>query len=78
MLKVITNYRYWALLVLAAIALYGIFAVPDDTLPAFYWTYVLLSTKIIGFATAYLIFRLYRRWERKGTIDELINLKNNY
>ena len=40
--------------------------------------YVLLSTKIIGFVTAYLIFRLYRRWERKGTIDELINLKNNY
>ncbi len=78
MLKIISNYRYWVLLVLTLIALFGLFAVPSDTLPGIYWVYCLISSKLLGFVIIYLAYRLYKRWERKGAIDELINLKNNY
>lgn len=63
MKKIFTNYRYYVLLVLGLIALIGIMAVPAENLPKFYWLYVLVSTKLIGFTAVYVFARLVKRWE---------------
>ena len=78
MKKIICNYRYWVLLIMGAIAVLGIVAVPVDELPCVSWVYVLLSSKLIAVAAGYIFHRLYLRWEKRGTIDELTNFVSNY
>ena len=78
MKAILTNYRYYVLAVLLIIAVLGVFAVPADELPVANWFYTLISSKVIGFTAGYIIARLVRRWERLGTIPELINAINNY
>ncbi|WP_294610947.1 hypothetical protein [uncultured Bacteroides sp.] len=78
MKKILTNYRYYVLAALATVAVLGIFAVPIDNLPFACWCYVLISSKVIGFAAAYLSEKLIKRWEKLGTIPELIDAVNNY
>lgn len=78
MKKIICNYRYWVLLILGTIAMVGIMAVPVDELPFLSWVYVLVSSKLIAVAADYIFHRLYLRWEKRGTIDELTNFVSNY
>ncbi len=78
MKKILTNYRYYVLVVLATVAMLGIFSVPNDNLPVANWYYTLISSKVIGFVAAYITARLIKRWENLGTIPELINAVNNY
>lgn len=78
MKRIFTNYRYYVLLVLVAIAMFGIFGVPVDDLPFMQWLYTLVSSKIIGFGAGYIIVKLTKRWERLGTIPELIDAIDNY
>ncbi len=78
MKKVITNYRYWLLLIIGLVALTGIFAVPNDDLDPATFAWVLFSTKAVGFGAFYLMARLIRRWEKRGTIQELIDFANNF
>ena len=49
-MKVLTNYRYYVLFVVFAVGMLGTFAVPDDNLPGGAWTWILFSTKAVGFA----------------------------
>lgn len=78
MKKILANYRYYVLVVLATIAILGIFAVPVDNLPFAQWCYTLISSKVIGFGAGYIIAKLIKRWEAKGTIPELMDAANNY
>ena len=78
MKKIFTNYRYYVLLVLGLLALIGIMAVPADELPMRDWLYGLASSKIIGFLAVYIAVKLVKRWEKRGTIPELIDALNNY
>lgn len=76
-MKALLNYRYYVLAVIITVAIIGIFAVPNDDLPLNNWIYTLVSSKAIGFAAGYIAARLIKRWERLGTIPELINTVNN-
>lgn len=78
MKNILTNYRYYVLVVLATVAIIGIFAVPVDDLPFVQWLYTLVSSKVIGFGAVYIIAKLTKRWEKLGTIPELMDAVNNY
>ena len=78
MKKIFTNYRFYVLLILFVAATLGIMAVPADDLPMTTWTYCLVSSKIIGFTAAYILCRLFKRWEDRGTIVEIIDLIENF
>lgn len=78
MIKVIKNYRYWLLLIVATVAMCGTFAVPEETLPLSAWLWVLVSTKAVGFGAWYVGYRLIRRWEKRGTIPELIEFSKDF
>lgn len=78
MKRLLKNYRYYVLLLLGGLALIGIMAVPAEELPTRYWVYTLISSKVIGFAAMYAFARLVSRWEKRGTIPELIDAINNY
>ena len=54
MKKIITNYRYYVLIVLCVVCCLGVFAVPDDELPILTWFWVLATTKAVGFGAGYL------------------------
>lgn len=73
-----SNYRYYVLMVLIIVALFGIFAVPVDNLPLAQWYYTLISSKAIGFGAIYITAKLTKRWEAKGTIPELVDAIDNY
>lgn len=78
MKKILTNYRYYVLFVLVTVAMFGIFSVPVADLPFAQWCYTLISSKVIGFGTGYIIAKLIKRWEAKGTIPELMDAVDNY
>ena len=78
MKAILTNYRYYVLFVLVAIAILGIFSVPIDDQPTINWIYCLVSSKVIGFGAVWIISKLTQRWERMGTIPELIDSINNF
>ena len=78
MKKIICNYRYWVLLILGTIAMLGVMAVPADELPFTSWFYTLVSSKLIAVAAGYIFHRLYLRWKKRETIDELTNFVSNY
>ena len=78
MKKIICNYRYLVLMVLGTIAMVGTMAVPADELPFTSWIYTLVSSKLIAVAAGYIFHRLYLRWKKRETIDELTNFVSNY
>lgn len=77
MKRTLTNYRYYVLTVILTVTIIGIFAVPNDDLPMGSWLFVLVISKAIGFAAGYAAVKLLKRWERLGTIPELINIVDN-
>lgn len=78
MKKILSNYRYYVLAVVFTVAIIGIFSVPNDEMPTTNWLCAFALSKAIGFAAAYLIARLVKRWEKQGTISELTDIVNNY
>lgn len=76
--KVITNYRYWLLFIIASVAVIGTFAVPQDELPLLTWAWVLFSTKAVGFAAFWVFSVLYKHWEKRGTIPELTQFTKDF
>lgn len=78
MKKIISNYRYWLLLIISFVATIGIFSVPKDGLPLLSWLWVLISTKVIGLGAFYLFYVLAKRWEKRGTIPELTQFTKEF
>lgn len=77
-MNIIRNYRYWVLALLGLTALLTLIASPDESLDGWSWLYVVLATKAMTISSLYLFCRLYRRWERRGTIRELTQFVNEY
>lgn len=53
------------ILILALIAVVGVFSAPEDSKPMVEWTVTFLTTKAVGVGAAMLSVRLYDRWYGK-------------
>lgn len=78
MKKILSNYRYYVLVVLATVIIWGVMAVPNEALPKANYIYTLISSKVIGLLAAYITAKLIARWKRLGTIPELMDAVDNY
>ena len=70
MKKILTNYRYYILAVLAVITVLCLMAVPNDNLPNIAYAYCL----VFGWFTA----KLTHYWERRGSIPEYTDARQNF
>ena len=78
-MKTIVNVICYAVIaVLGIVCLLGIFAVPNDNLPLSDFVYILVSSKVIGIGAGWILARLVKRWEAKGTIPEITKLYNEF
>lgn len=68
-MKIITNWRYHALMLVGMIAVVGIVSVPTDDSLA-WWSETAMS-KGIGIAAAYSFYHMMKRWLANGSIPEL-------
>ena len=75
---VLTNYRYYVLTALLALVIVLTMADVNDDVTGTIYLYLIVSTKLLAFAFGYLFYRLYKRWEAKGTIPEMTNSINNF
>lgn len=78
MKKIVNVICYAVIAVLGIICLLGIFAVPDDNMPLSDFVYILVSSKVIGIGAGWILARLVKRWEAKGTIPEITKLYNEF
>lgn len=78
MKKIVNVICYAVIAVLGIICLLGIFAVPDDNPPLPDFVYILVSSKVIGIGAGWILARLVKRWEAKGTIPEITKLYNEF
>ncbi|MCI1778808.1 MAG: hypothetical protein LKI53_02495 [Bacteroidales bacterium] len=76
--KILTNYRYYVMFLLMTVAVLGIFSVPIDEQPFISWLYCLISSKLIGLASGWILYKLIQRWDRMGTIPEFTNMSNDF
>lgn len=78
MKKIVNVICYAVIAVLGIVCLLGIFAVPEDNLPLPDFVYILVSSKVIGIGAGWILARLVKRWEAKGTIPEITKLYNEF
>lgn len=78
MKKIVNVICYAVIAVLGIICLLGIFSVPDDNLPLSDFVYILVSSKVIGIGAGWILARLVKCWEAKGTIPEITKLYNEF
>ena len=78
MKKIVNVICYAVIAVLGIVCLLGIFAVPDDNLPLSDFVYILVSSKVIGIGAGWILARLVKRWEAKGTIPDITKLYNEF
>ena len=69
--SILTNYRYYVLIVLMSIAILGIFCNVSDDLPLLQWFLLMIASKAVGFSTGYAVYKLITVWERENAIPEL-------
>lgn len=74
--SILTNYRYYILIIIASIAMVGIAAVPTNEHGILAYTFILLASKLGSIAALWLFLRLYIFWKDRGEIPELSNLEN--
>lgn len=74
MKAVLTNYRYYALALLALVAAAGLMAEPREGLGTAAWLCALALSKAAGFGAAYAARHLAARWKERGSIPELEEL----
>ena len=78
MKKIVNVICYAVIAVLGIVCILGIFAVPNDNLPLSDFVYILVSSKVIGIGAGWILARLVKRWEAKGTIPEITKLYNEF
>ena len=78
MKKIVNVICYAVIAVLGIVCLLGNFAVPNDNLPLSDFVYILVSSKVIGIGAGWILARLVKRWEAKGTIPEITKLYNEF
>lgn len=74
MKAIITNYRYWVLMSLAAVILVGLIAIPHETSGTFSYLAILVGSKLISLVALIVYCLLYIHWEDQGTIPELTEI----
>ena len=74
MKAIITNYRYWVLMSLAAVILVGLIAIPHETPSTFSYLAILFGSKLISLVALIIYCLLYIHWEAQGTIPELTEI----
>ncbi|WP_418176969.1 hypothetical protein [Alistipes putredinis] len=70
-MKALLNWRYYVLTVVGIIAVIGTFSVPIDDQPFGAWLFIMVASKVIGFGSWYLIFRMSEYWDARGLIPEM-------
>lgn len=75
---VLSNYRYYVLTLLLTLTVVLLMADVNDDVTGVLFLYLILSTKLLAFAFGYLFYRLYKRWEAKGTIPEMTDSINKF
>lgn len=70
MIKVISNWRYWLVMVIGLIAVFNLFGMPDKDNPN-YWVLVIYS-KFTAAALTYIDIRLFVWFAKHRQIDEII------
>lgn len=68
-MKIITNWRYHALMAVATVAVLGICSVPQSD--GWQWCFGMVISKGIGCAAAYAFYRMMKKWLGNGSIPEL-------
>lgn len=68
-MKAILNWRYYILTILAMLTILGIFSepLPDSET----WYRDMFISKLIGFGSGYLFYKLVQYWEARNAIPEL-------
>lgn len=74
MKKIIFNIRYYLILLFGVMAVIGLFCEPSDDLTGFKWFAVLIVTKVVGLAMAFVTFHFVQFWGEEGAIPELWKL----
>lgn len=77
-MKVITNYRYWLLLVLGIVATLGVFSAPSEESDPLTWLTLLLTSKAVGLGAGYLFFHLVAHFDKNGTVPELTKFTKEF
>ena len=75
---VITNYRYWLLFIVMGLCVVLTMLDVNEDVTGVVFVYLIVSSKLLTVGFGYLYYRLYKRWEAKGTIPELVNSINNF
>lgn len=70
-MKVLLNWRYYVMMLIGTITIFGIFSVPFDDIDPFEWTWKFLLSKGIGFGAGYVLYKLFVRWDSKNLVPEL-------
>lgn len=72
MIRIITNWRYHALMLVSFLAIVGLFSEPSSK--GAQWLVEFAISKVIGIVALYAFYRLAKRWFANGSIPELKNL----
>lgn len=72
-MKIITNWRYYVLAMLAVAAMTAIFSEPAGE-GMLLWVSSMTISKTTGLALGYVFYRGVRYWGQKGKLPELIKL----
>lgn len=71
MKNVLTNYRYYVLVMLGMVTIIGLIASPSDSLSFGRWLCVFIATKIVALLTGFILYVFIKYWASYGTIPEL-------
>lgn len=70
---IITNYRYWVLFIVMGLCVVLTMLDVNEDVTGVVFVYLIVSSKLLAIGAGYLYWKLYKRWEAKGTIPELVN-----
>jgi len=74
MKKILLNWRYYVLTLLAFVMFVGIFSEPAEDVQN--WCLTMLTSKVIGFGAGYVFYKLLTRWDESGKIAEISAMIN--
>lgn len=70
MKKYLKNWRFYVAVVLLAVSLLGLAAVPNDDLSDEDWINAILYTKGTALLALYTLVMLLKRWDKNGKLPE--------
>lgn len=73
MKRMLINWRYYALISLAGVAVTGLFSMPCENLGLGAWAASFAASKAIGIGAAFACIKLMEKWVEDRKIPELEN-----